>query len=227
MKILFIGTDPQTVETVGLQLSQRWPEAKTVQKANVADSLELIEDTSIDVVVFYANFPEIESSTEAIRELRRISDIPLMVLSPQKGEHEVVTALHFGADYYVKLPCDPSELIARIWSLLRRADSVILPEEGNPVLRSSLVMNPAAKEVLIGNRSFKLTPSQFRLLNRLLIAPTDLDGGPEYETGLLKAPTGPLERYARHVAETDNRAIEGTESEQGVHQLFLDAPRYS
>lgn len=153
MKILFIGTDPETVETVGLQLSQRWPEAKTVQRANVADSLELLEGTSIDVVVFYANFPDIESSTEAIRELRGISDIPLMVLSPQKGEHEVVSALHFGADDYVRLPCDSAELMARIWRLLRRADSVILPAEGNPVLRSSLVMNPAAKEVLIGNRS--------------------------------------------------------------------------
>ena len=114
MKILFIGTDPETVKTVGLQLSQRWPEAKTVQRANVEDSLELIEGTSIDVVVFYANFPDMESATEAIRELRGISDIPLMVLSHQKSEQEVVTALHFGADDYVKLPCDPSELIGRI-----------------------------------------------------------------------------------------------------------------
>ena len=222
MKILFIGNDPQTAETVGLQISQRWPEAKQVQRASVEDSLELIEGTSIDVVVFYANFPDIESSTEAIRQLRSISDIPLMVLSPQKGEQEVVSALHFGADYYVKLPCDPNELIARIWSLLRRADSVILPDEGDPVFRSSLVMNPSAKEVMIGNRSFKLTPSQFRLLNRLLIAPTDLDGGPEYETGLLRKASGPLEKYARQ-AERNFRPIDGsTESEQVPHQLFLD-----
>ena len=225
MKILFIGTDPETVETVGFQLSQRWPEAKTVQRATVADSLELIGGTSIDVVVLNANFPDIESSTEAIRELRGISDIPLMVLSPQKGEQEVVSALHFGADYYVNLPCDPGELIARIWSLLRRADSVILPPEGNPVLRSSLVMNPATKEVLIGNRSFKLTPAQFKLLNRLLITPTDLDGGSE--TGLLqKAPSGPLEKYARHVADINDRPIQGSATTgPTIDHLFLDSPR--
>jgi len=86
------------------------------------------------------------------------------------------------------------------------------------------VMNPAAKEVLIGNRSVKLVPYHFRLLNRLLIAPTDLDEGSE--TGLLKAPTGPLEKYARRVAEMDNRPAQGSATPgETIDHLFLDSPR--
>jgi len=67
MKILFIGADPQTVETIGSDLVQRWPDAKIAQKPNVEDSLELVEGSSPDAVLLYADFPEIEPLVEAVR----------------------------------------------------------------------------------------------------------------------------------------------------------------
>ena len=169
MKILFIGADIQTVETVAEYLAQRWPDTKTAHKATVTESLEIIEETSPDAALFYANFPDIEASAAAISQLRRVSDMPLLVLSPQRGEQEVVTALHFGADDYVKLPCGTPELMARVSGLLRRAGSVIRHNAEKPVFQSSFVMNPASKEVLMGNRNVALTPSQFKLLNRMMI----------------------------------------------------------
>ena len=139
MKILFIGADIQTVETVAEYLAQRWPDAKTAHKATVTESLQIIEETSPDAALFYANFPDIEASAAAISQLRRVSDIPLLVLSPQRGEQEVVTALHFGADDYVRLPCGTPELMARVSGLLRRAGSVIRHDAEKPIFKSSLV----------------------------------------------------------------------------------------
>ena len=211
MKILVIGADPQTFETVGANLTERWPEAKTTQRANLADSLELLDGASSDAVLFYANFPDIETSVEAIRQIRSISNIPLMVLSPQMGEMEVVTALHFGADIYVKMPCDTTELMAWISSLLRRAGCMILPEMERPIFRSSWVLNPTAKEVVIGSRCVTLTASQFKLLNRLLIAPRPEAFHEGMENRLGSAPKdrdGPLEVYTQQVAELNGRPIE-------------------
>ena len=170
MKFLFIGAEAQTVETVGANLAERWFEVEIAERANVADSLELLDGSS-DAVLLYADFPDLETSVQAIRRLRQISNIPIMVLSPQTGEREVVTALHFGADDYIKLPCETPELMARISFLLMRAGPITPLGQEQPIFRSSMVLKPSAKEVLIGNQSVELTPSQFKLLNRLLIVP--------------------------------------------------------
>jgi len=228
MKILVIGADPQTFETVGANLTERWPEAKTTQRANLADSLELLDGASSDAVLLYANFPDIETSVEAIRQIRSISNIPLMVLSPQMGEMEVVTALHFGADDYVRLPCGTPELMVRVSGLLRRAGSVIRHDAEKPIFKSSLVMNPASKEVMMGNRNVALTPSQFRLLNRLLIAsrPEAFHEGLENRLGWEpKDRDGPLEVYTQQVAELNSRPIEeSSEPGQTIDRLFLNWP---
>jgi len=205
MKILFIGADPQTFESVGANLAERWPEVKIAQKANVADSLELLDGSSADAVLLYANFPDLETSAQAIRRLRQTSNIPLMVLSPQKGEQAVVTALHFGADDYVKLPCETPELMARISFLLMRAGPIIPLGQEQPIFISSIVLKPSTKEVLIGNQSVELTPSQFKLLNRLLIVPMpEAPDGLKKESWLQNKDSGPLEKYARHVTESDD-----------------------
>ena len=227
MKILFIGADIQTVETVAEYLSQRWPDAKTAHKATVEESLAIIEETSPDAAFFYTNFPDIEASAAAISQLRRVSDIPLLVLSPQRGEQEVVTALHFGADDYVKLPCGTPELMARVSGLLRRAGSVIRHDAEKPVFKSDMVMNPASKEVLMGNRNVALTRSQFKLLSRMMIAPIETALREEPDSGILKRDeSGPLERYAEHVVERNDKATQGsTQAAETFDRLFLDAPK--
>ena len=163
MKILFIGADIQTVETVAEYLAQRWPDTKTAHKATVTESLEIIEETSPDAALFYANFPDIEASAAAISQLRRVSDIPLLVLSPQRGEQEVVTALHFGADDYVTKPFSPKELVARVKAVLRRS---LMPRtyEGETLHFDELSINPRTRVVIAGGRNVELTAKEFDLL---------------------------------------------------------------
>ena len=88
---------------------------------------------------------------------------------------------------------------------------MFLPDDGPPIVRSSMVLNPAKKEVLMGKRNVTLTPSQFRLLNRILITPDPepLQEGLEHVPGLKqKGHSGPLELYARQVGEIASRPIQ-------------------
>ena len=113
MKAVFIGADAQTAEMAGLSLRLRWPDS-TPLIANDADKgLELVEQESPDVVLLHPSFTDM-SLSESIRELRRFSNVPLLVLGLSGGEMEVVTALETGADEYVSLPCDLTELMARV-----------------------------------------------------------------------------------------------------------------
>ena len=140
IKVLFIGTSG--AEVVGLSISRLWPDAKAWVRTTAEDGLELVDQTSPDVVLLYSSLPDM-SLAEGIRGLRRISNVPLLVLGHQGGETEMVTALQFGADDYVKLPCDMTELTARISCLLRRAGSIVHQEEEEPLLSSSMMLNPA------------------------------------------------------------------------------------
>ena len=199
IKVLIIGADPQMGEVVGLSIGRRWPDANVSLRTTGAEGLEIVEQTSPDVVLLDSSLPDM-GLAKAIRGLRRISSVLLLVLGHQGGETEIVTTLQFGADAYVKSPCDMTELMARISCLLRRAGSdMVCQEEEKPVLSSSMVLNPATYEVVKGDRWVMLNPSEFRLLNHLLSKSSSaaLHGSLENRTkGEQEDRSGPLEKYA-------------------------------
>ena len=210
MKVVFIGSNSEIADTAGLSLRLCWPNATAHLAATAGEGLEFVEETSPDIVLLDSSLPDM-SLANAIQELRRISNVLLLVLGHQGDENEIATALHCGADDYVILPCDMTELMARISFLLRRAGPMFLPDDGTPISISSLVLNPATKQVLIGKRTVTLTPSQFRLLNRILIAPDPepLDEGFEHVPGLKQRDhSGTVELYARQFEEMDSRTIQ-------------------
>ena len=120
MKVIFIGPDPQIVEMVTLSLSLRWPTTSPLVAASFEEGVELLERTEADVIILQSDLPDI-SLTKALQKIRSFSYAPALVLGRQGNETEVITALDMGADDYVRLPFDLTELMARVWALLRRA----------------------------------------------------------------------------------------------------------
>jgi two-component system KDP operon response regulator KdpE len=86
----------------------------------------------------------------AIRELRYFTNAPLLVLGYRGNEMEVVTSLESGADDYVRMPCDLTELMVRVWVLLRRAGVPSPHRHEEPLSSGSLFINPATYEVFLG-----------------------------------------------------------------------------
>ncbi len=119
------------------------------------------------MVLLHPTFSDM-SLAEAVQELRRFSNVPLLVLGHQGSETEIVTALQLGADDYVRLPCDMTEMMARVWALLRRTGAIARQEEERPLRSGDLLVNPITYEVFLGDRRLVLTSTEFRLLHLLL-----------------------------------------------------------
>jgi DNA-binding response OmpR family regulator len=89
------------------------------------------------------------------------------VLGYQGDEMEVITALEAGADDYVRLPCDLTEIMTRVWALLRRADFRPTHQHESPLHSGRLLINPSTYEAFFNGERLALTSTEFRLLHLL------------------------------------------------------------
>ena len=104
---------------------------------------------------------------EHCRLIRKLSDVPIIVLSVRNDEPTVVEALDIGADDYVTKPFGTNELLARIRSLLRRAPAK--PE--SEIAIGDFRIDAASHEAFLKTERIRLTPKEFELLSCLLRYP--------------------------------------------------------
>ncbi len=167
MKLVFIGSDPRTIEIATLSVRLRWPDVALLVAATATDGMELVEQEAPDLVLLHPDFSDM-SLSEALQTLRRFSNIPVLVLGCQGDEMEAVTALELGADGYVRLPCDLTEILARIWALLRRVGIRTSYESGTPLVSGQLLINPGTYEAFLNGHQVMLTTTEFHLLHLLI-----------------------------------------------------------
>jgi DNA-binding response OmpR family regulator len=99
---------------------------------------------------------------DVTRELRRTSDVPIVVVTARGDEADRIVGLELGADDYVVKPFSPKELVARVRALFRRVDSREAPED---LLRvADLEIDVPRMRVTVGGRVVELTASEFQLL---------------------------------------------------------------
>jgi DNA-binding response OmpR family regulator len=167
MKGVFIGASARTAEIAALSVRLRWPDAAFFSANTATQGLELVEQEWPNILLLHPDFSDMPYS-RAIKDLRGFSNVPLLVLAHQGDEMEAVSSLELGADDYVRLPCDLTELTARVSALLRRAGHVAAQEPESPLLSGRLLVNPATYEAFLGQERLLLTTTEFRLLHLLV-----------------------------------------------------------
>jgi two-component system KDP operon response regulator KdpE len=105
---------------------------------------------------------------EIIREIRRWSQIPILILSARDREQDKIEALDAGADDYVSKPFAPGEVLARIRASLRRAAVLDKDEPSNTVDFGDVSVNLAVRRVFFAGSEVHLTPNEYKVLQVLI-----------------------------------------------------------
>jgi DNA-binding response OmpR family regulator len=108
---------------------------------------------------------------EFCRQIRRISNIPIIILTAQIEEADKIAGLRMGADDYVVKPFSPREVVERVKAVLRRAPSHASVYDAKPLICGRLAISTERAEVTKNDEPVALTLSEFRILHALMSAP--------------------------------------------------------
>jgi DNA-binding response OmpR family regulator len=122
-----------------------------------------------DLIVLDLGLPD-RDGLDVTRELRRSSNVPILMLTARGDEADRIVGLELGADDYIIKPFSPKELVARVRAVLRRTESA--HADGPEVMRvSDVEVDVPRMRVSIGERSVDVTPTEFELLRTLIREP--------------------------------------------------------
>lgn len=205
MKVLVVDDDVELAGLVRLALQQEGHEVSLAYDG--AQALTRFAAQPAELVVLDVNLPTLDGYA-VLRELRRSSDVPVLMLTVRGHEDDEVRALDLGADDYLRKPFRPRALLARLRALLRRSG------DAEPI--AALELGPLSVDAQRGEGSigggapFKLSALELRLL-RLLAAQAP-------------KPVG-TERILAHVW-VDREAVDREALKQLVHRLRAKLVRH-
>lgn len=166
MRVLVVDDDPPSLKMVAFLLSQEGYEVITAD--NGLDALRLIEEKVPDLAILDVMMPGLDGF-QLTQRIRRTMHLPIIILSAKGETSDRVTGLDLGADDYLAKPFEPSELLARVRSVLRRAEAFTFGEPQNAITVDGIHLDPITLTVQVPNRPpIELTPIEFRLLHTLM-----------------------------------------------------------
>ena len=138
-------------------------------------ALEMARSLMPDLLVLDIGMPEMEGLA-VCRELRKVSEMPILFLTARGDEIDRIVGLEMGADDYVSKPFSPREVVARVRAILKRA----MPESApSAVLRRGLLsVDPARHTCRVGDASVVLTSREMELLAQLMRRPDNVMSRP-------------------------------------------------
>lgn len=170
-KILVVDDERKIRDLVRLYLEKEGfmvGEAADGQKA-----LDLYKDGQWDLIVLDLMMPGIDGWA-VCKEVRKNSNVPIIMLTARDDEIDRVLGLELGADDYVVKPFSPRELVARVKAVLRRSQVAPFseqPAKAHILQFPGLSINPELRLVLVDGRAVSLTPKEYELLYQLARSP--------------------------------------------------------
>jgi len=164
--ILLVDDEPNIIALARLYLEQSG--YKVIAAADGAAALASLAADSPDLVVLDLMLPRLDG-LEVCKRVRAKSEIPILMLTARDEDIDKIVGLELGADDYMTKPFNPRELVARIKAILRRTTGAVSPAESAsaPLRVGDLVIDPARRVALVGQRQVALRVKEFDLLYTL------------------------------------------------------------
>lgn len=164
MRILIVEDDLALSDVIAFTLRRGGFDVLTAYDGESA--LHLWQEEAPSLLILDLNLPKVDGLT-VCRQIRAESKTPIIILSVQGDDETIVKGLELGADDYIVKPFSPTQLVARIRAVLRRAD--VTPRAGQLEV-GELHLDRSRNEVQRGKRpAVRLTPLETRLLETLMV----------------------------------------------------------
>ena len=169
-KILVADDEPNIVKLLRLYLREEGYEIITAR--NGREALERFRSESPDLVLLDLMMPEL-GGFEVCKEIRRESDIPVIMLTARTEDVDKIVGLEMGADDYITKPFNPREVVARVKANLRRRDWDRSGGEATSaaVTIHDLTLDPASRDVIVAGERVRLRQREFDLLEAFMRHP--------------------------------------------------------
>ena len=165
--ILIIEDDKKTASLVALYLEREGFQPRIAYDGQ--QGLEMARQDSPLLVILDLMLPVIDG-WEVCRQLRKSSDVPIIMLTARDEEVDLISGLTLGADDYVAKPFSPRELVARVKAVLRRGR--LRPQKENKLLTyQGLVLDSDKHKVTLNGSQIFLTSHEYKLLQALMASP--------------------------------------------------------
>ncbi len=141
-----------------------------VEAANGREAVAEVERRKPDLVVMDVRMPGLDGF-EALAEIRKFSDVYVIMLTARAEETDRIVGLSVGADDYVTKPFSPRELVARVKAVLRRARGAANDDTADRLEFDTVTIDVGRREVFRNGEAVELTALQFDLLATLAESP--------------------------------------------------------
>lgn len=165
--ILIVEDDKNTSNLVATYLEKEG--FSTIAAYDGERALELARIKKPGFVILDVMLPKVDG-WEVCRELRKFSDVPILMLTAREEEIDRILGLSLGADDYVVKPFSPRELVERVKAILRRIQPR-LPAANQVLSHEGLSLNPMKCKVMRDGEIINLTTSEYKLLHILMGSP--------------------------------------------------------
>lgn len=168
-KILVVDDDTNINELVSLYLEKEGYETKKAYTGKAA--VEIFSSFAPHLVVLDLMLPEM-NGYDVCKEIRKVSNIPIIMLTAKGETFDKVLGLELGADDYVVKPFDPKELVARVKAVLRRSDSK--EDTDKKIVVPNLTISLSNYTVYYHEAIVEMPPKELELLYFLAVHPNQV-----------------------------------------------------
>jgi DNA-binding response OmpR family regulator len=163
--ILVVEDEPSIASFVALYLKRAGFAVRVAGTGG--DAIEQAGAEAPSLIVLDLMLPDLDG-IDVCRRVRQRSDVPILMLTARDDDIDKIIGLEVGADDYLTKPFNPGELVARVKSILRRANPERRELEGACLEHGDLNIDAGRREVTVGGDEIQLAPKEFDLLWELL-----------------------------------------------------------
>lgn len=212
LKILIIEDEPSIRDNIEYALNTEGFDPVCAETG--AEGLEKLAENDLVMIILDIGLPD-ANGFDLCREIRKLSDIPIIFLTARSSEIDRIIGLEIGGDDYLTKPFSPRELTARIRAVLRRTNRQVKPlssknENGNSVF----FVNSDKKEICYYGEVLKLSHYEYEILALMLTNPGKIYSRADLMNQIWESPEMSMERTVDTHIKTIRSKLNAVKSEE-------------